>query len=95
MPSFRGRPRFLLTSPEDGVDGVSGKAGDLKSLSRSRSPAVGEVGVEIIDRGCGRFFEVLVWTLDADAACRVLSGSADNVAVVRASNGTVDTNAAA
>jgi len=90
VPSFRGRPRFLLTSPEDGVDGVSGKAGDLKSLSRSRSPAVGEVGVEIIDRGCGRFFGVLVWTLDADAACRVSSGSADNVAVVRASNGTVD-----
>lgn len=33
VSSFRGRPRFLLTSPEDGVDRVSGKAGDLKGLS--------------------------------------------------------------
>jgi len=47
VPSFRGRPRFLLTSLEDGVDGVSGKAGDLKSLFRSRSPAVGEVGLRL------------------------------------------------
>lgn len=82
MPSFRGRPRFLLASPEDGVDGVSGKAGDLKGLSRSRSPAVGDAGVEIIERGCGRLFGVSVGTLDRDAACSVFTGTADKDVVV-------------